>query len=193
MTGTRNNGRPDGMVIGCLIALSFGTVFVLMNSGGPDEPWPWVIRGTGLAVAAVLLVALFRTARAARAAQPSGPGFADPRFRVNLGAEVLALFAGLYVINSVLNRPALGVAWVAVVVGVHFFALGWAWRMSFYHRLGAAMTALGVAGFAAYAAGAGAGTVGLISGVGSGLALFATVATILRQARTGPGGVRSTG
>ncbi|MEU5826242.1 hypothetical protein [Micromonospora tulbaghiae] len=43
------------------------------------------------------------------------------------------------------------------------------------------MTALGLAGFLAHALGAGAGTVGLISGVGCGAALFAAVALALRD------------
>jgi hypothetical protein len=193
MTGKRDGGRPDGMVIGCLIALSFGTVFVMVNSGGLDQPWQWVIRGLGLAIAAVLLVALFRTARTARPQETSGPGFADRRFQVIVALEVIALFGGLYVINSVLDRSELGVAWVAVVVGVHFYALGWAWGMTFYHWLATAMTALGVGGFVAYAAGAGETAVALISGVGSGLALYATVATILRQASRQPERVRSVG
>jgi hypothetical protein len=75
------------------------------------------------------------------------------------------------------------VAWVAVVVGVHFYPLGWAWRMPAYYWLGTAMTLLGIAGFAAHALGATDGVVALIAGVGSGAALYAMVATAILDTR----------
>ncbi|BEL03387.1 hypothetical protein Q0Z83_015780 [Actinoplanes sichuanensis] len=180
MTGTR---RPDGMVIGSLIAISFGTVFMMVNSSGLPAPWPLVIRAAGAVIAAVLVVALLRTARTGRTTSPEGAGFADRRYQVIVAVEVIALFGGLYVINQVLQRPETGIAWVAVVVGTHFFALAWAWRLPLFHWLGAAMTLLGLAGFVAYALGASAATVALIAGVGSGLSLYGTVAAALLQAR----------
>ncbi|MGC4897347.1 hypothetical protein [Micromonospora sp. DT31] len=184
-------GRPSGMVVGSLVAISFGTVFVLVNTGGLPTPWPLVLRLAGLLVAALLLVWLFRTARRApQAAQgPVATGFMDRRYWIVVALEGVALFGGLAVINGVLDRPALAVAWVAVVVGVHFFGLAAVWRMPRYHWLGAVMTVLGLAGFLTYALGGDAGAVGLVSGVGCGAALFATVALALRgPARSGPGG-----
>ncbi|MET7472071.1 hypothetical protein ABZU22_18270 [Micromonospora sp. NPDC005222] len=178
--GTR--GRPSGLVVGSLVAVSFGTVFVLVNSGGLDAPWPLVLRVAGLLVAALLLVALSRVARVETPGpQREAAGFMDRRYWLVVALEAVALFGGLFVINNVLDRPAVGVAWVAVVVGMHFFGLAHVWRMPLYHWLGAAMTALGLAGFLAHALGAGAGTVGLISGVGCGAALFAAVAMALRD------------
>jgi hypothetical protein len=66
------------------------------------------------------------------------------------------------------------VAWIAVVVGVHFFGFGRAFRLTRFHLLDTAMTALGVAGFVLTRVGAGAAVIGLVSGVLSGVALFAT-------------------
>src|SRR5688572_24215847 len=125
MTG---NGRPDGLVIGSLIAISFGTAFVMVNSGGLPAPWPLVIRAAGAVVAVGLVVALFRTARTAQPVAARG-GFSDRRYWLIVAAEVVALFGGLAVINQVLEAPDVSVAWIAVVVGSHFFALAWAWRM----------------------------------------------------------------
>ncbi|MGC4889025.1 hypothetical protein [Micromonospora sp. DT227] len=182
--GTR--GRPSGLVIGSLVAISFGTVFVMLNSGGLPAPWPLVLRIAGLLVAALLLVGLFRVARQAPpgAQGPEAAGFMDRRYWIVVALEAVALFGGLAVINNVFDRPAVSVAWVAVVVGVHFFGLAAVWRMPRYHWLGAVMTALGVAGFLAHALGATAATVALIAGVGCGAALFATVALALRDTTT---------
>ncbi|WP_433824662.1 hypothetical protein ACQP2E_21200 [Actinoplanes sp. CA-015351] len=176
--------RPTGLVTGCLVAISFGTVFIMVNSGGLASPWPLVIRLAGVIAAVALLVALFRTARTGVAAtDPDVRGFTDRRYWLVVVIEVIALFGGLYVINSVLELPEVSIAWVATVVGVHFFALAWAWRMPMYHWLGAVMTLLGLSGFAAWALTESAAAVGLIAGVGSGVALLGTVVAALRQAR----------
>ncbi|WP_254909615.1 hypothetical protein [Micromonospora sp. NBS 11-29] len=171
-------------MIGSLVAISFGTVFVLVNSGGLPAPWPLVLRVAGLLVAALLLVGLVRAARREAPAAGAGEaaGFMDRRYWIVVALEAVALFGGLAVINNVLDRPAVAVAWVAVVVGVHFFGLAAVWRMPRYHWLGAVMTALGVAGFLTHAFGGDAAAVGLVSGVGCGAALFATVALALRDA-----------
>ncbi|MEE3920256.1 hypothetical protein V2I01_24865 [Micromonospora sp. BRA006-A] len=144
-TGTR--GRPSGLVVGSLVAISFGTVFVLVNSDGLDAPWPLVLRVAGLLAAALLLAALFRGPGRDPAPQREAAGFMDRRYWLVVALEAVALFGGLSVINNVLDRPAVAVAWVAVVVGVHFFGLAHVWRMPLYHWLGAVMTALGLAGF----------------------------------------------
>lgn len=169
------------MVIGSAVALTFGAVFVLVNSGDLADPWPLVIRAAGLAVAAMLVVALVLVARKTTPARASAYGYPDRRFWIIVAAEAVAFVAGLVVINGVLQRPEVGVAWVALVVGVHFFGLGWIWRIRVYHRLGAVMTALGLAGFLIDALGGSAGTVGLVAGVGSGAALYLNVGAVLRN------------
>jgi hypothetical protein len=180
MTGTR---RPDGLMIGSLIAISFGTVFVMVNSGDLPAPWPLAIRVTGAVIAAALLIALFGTSRPPQAGPPPGGGFQDRRYWLIVAVEAIALFGGLFVINKVLERPEIAVAWVAVVVGTHFFALAWAWRIPLFHWLGAAMTTLGLLGFVADASGAAPATVALIAGVGSGFCLYGLVVAGLLQAR----------
>ncbi|BCJ46944.1 hypothetical protein GCM10010168_35360 [Actinoplanes ianthinogenes] len=185
MTGTNNKRQLSGLIVGSLVALSFGTVFVMVNSAELSSPWQLVIRVVAVLVAAGLLVLVFRTERASTPAQQSDvAGFSDPAYRYAVIFEVVALFGGLFVINGVLKKPDVAVAWVAVVVGLHFFPLGRAWRMPFYYWLGGAMTVLGLAGFLAHAAGASAATVALISGVGSGFALYAAVLMGIRDTRS---------
>jgi hypothetical protein len=169
-----------------MVAISFGAVFVLVNSAGLPAPWPTVIRVVGLLLAAMLVVGLAIVARKAPpSAQTQARGFAGRRYRLVVAVEAVALFGGLAVINGVLHRTAVSVAWVALVVGVHFFGLARIWQMPLYHWLGAAMTVLGLAGFLIYAIGGTAGTVRLVAGVGSGAALYVAVAVALRGALRG--------
>ncbi len=168
--------RPAGLVVGSVVALAFGTVFVLVNSAGLPAAWPLVIRVVGLFVAALLLVGLVLVIRTGSAgAQAPTSGYVDRRYWLIVALEAGALFGGLAVINGVLHLTAVAVAWVALVVGVHFFGLASIWRMSLYLWLGAAMTVLGLAGFLIHVFGGSAGMVGLVAGVGSGAALYAAV------------------
>jgi hypothetical protein len=177
VTAQKSRQRSTGLVNGSVIAITFGTVFVFVNSGSLATPWPLVVRTIGLIVAVTLLVGVVSVARMA----PSGPsvsatGFVDRRYWLVVALEAGALFVGLAVINNLLHRSAVSVAWVALVVGVHFFGLARIWRMPPFHWLGGAMTALGLAGFMVYMFGASAAVVGLVAGIGSGTALYAAVA-----------------
>ena len=184
MTGTDNRRRLSGLMIGSLVALSMGTVFVVVNSAELPSPWRLVIRVAAVLVAVTLLALVIRAERAGASSEEGDiQGFADRRYWYAVLFEVVALFGGLYVINGVLKKPEVAVAWVAVVVGLHFFPLAWAWRMPLYYGVGGAMAVLGVAGFVAYAAGASAATIGLIAGVGSGFALYSAGVAGLRDTR----------
>lgn len=186
MTMPENGKRPAGIVVGSLVAITFGTVFVLANSAALPTPWPVVIRAVGLVVAALLVVGLALVVRATpTATQVPASEHMDRRYWLIVALEAGALFGGLAVINGVLHRSAVSVAWVALVVGVHFFGLAWIWRMPLYHWLGAAMSVLGLTGFLIYAFGGAPEIVGLVAGVGSGAALYATVGVALRQALRG--------
>jgi hypothetical protein len=174
------------MVVGSMVAITFGTVFVLVNSGGLPDPWPLVIRAACVLVAALLVAGLVLVARKAPpATQAPASDFVDRRYWIIVALEAVALFGGLFVVNGVLHRAAVSVAWVALVVGVHFFGLARIWRMPLYYWLGAAMTVLGLAGFLIYALGGTAAIIGLVAGVGSGAALYAAVGVALRDAQRG--------
>ena len=178
--------RPVGLVVGSVVAIAFGLVFVEVNSGGLPGAWPLGIRIGGAVVAVALLVALAFAARRAPAAPATDhQGFVDQRYWRIVGFEGIALFVGLVLLNGVLDASQVAVAWIAVVVGVHFVGLGKLWHMDLYLVLGVVMTVLGVAGFVLGALGASAGTIGLVSGVLSGVALFATVAVALARTAAG--------
>ena len=167
------------------MAITFGTVFVLVNSGGVSAPWPLVIRVIGLLVAALLVAGLVLVARRGSSVTPAPASGFDHRYWLIVALEAGALFGGLAVINGDLHGKAVSVAWVALVVGVHFFGLARIWRMPLYYWLGAAVTILSLAGFLIYALGGSAAIVGLVSGVGSGTALYAAVGVVVGKALIG--------
>ena len=176
--------------MGSLVAIMFGTVFVMVNSAGLRAPAPLVIRLTGLLVVAALvggLVLLARTVPVSPVSPvSSGPTSPEPvsppfgrRYWCVVGVEAVALFGGVAVVTRVLHRPELSVAWVAVVVGLHFFGLAALWAMRHFSRLGAVVTVLGLSGFVVHALGGGPALVRLVAGVGSGAALYGAVGVAL--------------
>ena len=90
-----------------------------------------------------------------------------------VAAEVAAIAAGIALLNGPLDRPHAVVAWVSVVVGVHFFALAELWQVSLVRWLGAAIAVCGVAGLAAAGLGASSAVVATIGGVLPGALLLA--------------------
>ena len=183
MTTPQGKQQSAGFVVGSVVAVTFGTVFVLANSGGLPAPWPLVIRVIGLLVAALLVVGLVLAVRSGSSVPPaSASSFLDHRYWLIVALEAGALFGGLAVINGVLHGKAVSVAWVALVVGVHFFGLARIWHMPPYYWLGAAMALLSLAGFLIYALGGSAAIVGLVAGVGSGTALYAAVGVAVGDA-----------
>lgn len=161
---------------GGLIGVIFGLAFIEVNSGQLPHAWQAVTRVGGALVAAVLIAALSRARRTAPprsgSARSSRPGFGRGYWAI-VAAEVVALLAGLAVINGVIGAHKLTVAWIALIVGIHFFGLGTVWKAPVFHVLGAALTLLGVAGCLFYAAGGPAWLVALVSGIASGLVLYA--------------------
>jgi hypothetical protein len=172
-----------GRFIGSTIGLVFGLVFVLVNTGELAPGPRLALRVAAVVVAVVLAVGTVRQLRRAGADGEAGPGRGgfDRRYAAVVAAEVVALAAGLAVINGVLEAPRFAVAWVAFVVGVHFFGLARIWRLPQFTGLGVAVTALGVAGAVAGLAGAGPAVIGVLSGVLSGVALFVWVGLALRH------------
>lgn len=163
--------QATGALTGALVGAVFGLVFVEANSGGLPRTWQTVARVGGAVVFVLLLIGIRRARRAGEASQPaSGTAFGRGYWLI-VAAEAAALVGGLIVINVVVGAHELAVAWIALVVGVHFFGLGIFWKAGVFHVLGTMLTVLGIAGFALYAAGASALAVALVSGVASGIVL----------------------
>ena len=171
--GGHGSGRRQttGALTGGLVGAVFGLVFIEANSGELPRTWQLVARVGGAVVFVLLLIGIRRARRAEEAGEPaSGTAFGRGYWLI-VAAEAAALVGGLIVINVVVGAHELAVAWIALVVGVHFFALGILWKAGVFHVLGTTLTVLGIAGFALHAAGASALAVALVSGVASGIVL----------------------
>jgi hypothetical protein len=182
-----SNGQGTASRAGGLVVLTFGFIFVEADAAGLHSGLQGVARAAGFIVALALFAAINRVGKAAA----RGPRL-GPQYWMIVVAEVVALVAGLVVINGVARAHALTVPWIAVVVGVHFFAFVRLWRNRAYAVLGVVVTVLGATGFVMYADGASALAIRVVSGIGSGVALYLAAAYALvrlRRSATGaPGG-----
>lgn len=158
--------------VGSLIGAIFGMVFVLANVGGLPSGVAAVLRILGIAAFVGVLIAVGRRPRAAVGSRPAGGGFGRDYWLV-VAAEVLAIGAGLVVLNRVLDAPQAAVAWISLVVGTHFIGLAVVWREAFFHWLGAAILLCGVVGLVLAATAAPAGAINVVGGVLPGAVLLA--------------------
>lgn len=113
--------------------------------------------------------------------RPSAGGMFGSGYRWVVLGEAIALFGGFPVLRQLGAPTQANVAWIAVVVGVHFLVLARVWRQPTVLFPGVGLTLLGVAGFA-LVAGAAERWVPTVSGVGSGFVLLAgTLGFALRE------------
>jgi hypothetical protein len=173
--------RMTGLLIGAV----FGTVFVFVNSHAPLDPAIALVLRVAAAAALGGVVLLWFTA--VRRARTTGvePAVAGGRtggkmfglgFAVIVVIEAVLLFGGIMVLRA-LDRPVeTNVAWIALVVGVHFVALGPVWKNRTIMLPGLVLTVLGVAGLAMTFTAA-LEWVPLVSGVLSGVTLLAGCTT----------------
>lgn len=160
-----------GRTIGALIGGAFGTLFVWINSATFEFPTRTIVlviavAGFGVIIAqGVLNIRTWTTPVTAASSS---------RFKWHywliVGVEAVAIVSGSYVLTDQ-GYPELSIAWVAAVVGAHFFALAWALRFAQLHVLGATITACGLAGFLVRWCGQ-VEPIAIVSGVSPGFALL---------------------
>lgn len=168
-----------GQRIGSLVGAVFGLIYVLVNAGPLPPVAAMALRAAAAAAFCAVLAALYLR-RHDRVADPDadqsgkrgGAGVFGRAYWIVVAAEVAALAVGLAVLDGPLNVPRAGVAWVSIVVGVHFNALAVVFGLRFFHWLGGAITACGVIGLALVATAASAIPVSLISGIVPGALLL---------------------
>ncbi|MFF4446267.1 hypothetical protein [Streptomyces sp. NPDC001502] len=172
-----------------LIGAIFGLVFVVANAAALPTAAAVPLRLLAIASFIWLFIAL-RRARTSPAGVVGGdarPG-AAPRMSRMFGrgyvlvvaAEVAAALAGVLVINLVLHVPQATVAWISLVVGLHFFGLAVVWRMPALRLLAAAMAACGAAGLVLAAGGASLAVIATVAGIAPGALLLGSVRWSLR-------------
>ncbi|ODU02868.1 MAG: hypothetical protein ABS81_16170 [Pseudonocardia sp. SCN 72-86] len=166
---------------GLIVGIVFGLVFVIVNSGPLGSPASTVLRIAGVVVAAVLLFVLQARLRGGSGVGMAGEGGAGftRGYWIVVAVEAVALFGGLVLINGVFGHGEFGVAWVAVVVGVHFFGLGAVWHAPSLHVLGGVLTGLGILGAVLGLVTGSEAWIAGVAGVGSGAALLGGTAYAL--------------
>ena len=180
-----------GQRIGSFVAAVFGLIYAWVNSAPLLAPGMWLVR-IPAAIAFVAIVVAVTPRPAGRVPHGAGrPGRGGavvyPRsFWIITAAEVVALFGGLSVLNNVLHRPEASVAWVSVVVGMHFLPLGRLFRQRFFWLLGWAVAACGVVGLVLAVAGAPTWGIAAVSGVVPGALLLAAGGWGSRRRPTAP-------
>jgi hypothetical protein len=163
-----------GQRLGSLIAGIFGLIYVEVNTGSLPEPWRMALRVVA-GVAFAGLIVLLTLARGTHT--PGDPG-AQRGFGLGywlvVAGEVVAILAGAALLNGPAGLPHAVVAWVSVVVGVHFVVLAAIWRLRPFRLLGVAITLCGVAGMTAATLGAPSAVIEVVGGVLPGVLLLAS-------------------
>lgn len=165
------------------VGATFGLVFVLVNAGELPSPWPVVLRLAGVLACVGLHLAL-RSAAGRPAPQGASSVDVSRGYGIVVVLEVVALVGGLLVLAQVFDLPDAGVAWVALVVGLHFSGLAVVWREPSLHGLAAALTVCGAAGLVLAATGAAQATVSTVGGVLPGFVLIAGCWSATAEGRT---------
>lgn len=162
-TAPASSGIAPGQRLGSLIGGIFGLIYVEANAGLLPGPWAALLRIAGGVAFAGLTALLARGPRAP--AQPAArSSFRGPYWLVVAG-EVAAIPAGAAVLTGPAGLPPAVVAWVSIVVGVHFLVLAAIWRLPLFRYLGAGIALCGAAALTAAAAGASAAVVAGTGGV----------------------------
>ncbi len=166
-----------GQRIGSIVAAVFGLVYVVVNSSHFAAPVMWVVRACAVAAAVAIAIAL--ASRRGEMAGGRGGAVNDtarhtyPRsFWLVTAGEVIALFGGVLVINRVFHRPEASVAWVSIVVGVHFLPMARMFSQRFFYLMGAAIIVCGLVGLVLVARHAPEAVIAAVSGVVPGAILL---------------------
>lgn len=161
-----------GQRMGSLIAAAFGLIYVLINAGPLPSTWTLTLRVLAAIAFATVFLALFRRGLASRDSGEQERRVFGRGYWLVVATELVALFVGARVLSGPLDAPEAGVAWVSLVVGVHFFALAVVFRQRFFNGLGAVITTCGVVGLVLAATPAAEPAIALISGVLPGAVLL---------------------
>lgn len=163
-----------GQRIGSWIGAGFGLVYVEVNAAQLAPGPRIVVRAAGVvAFAAVAWLLVRRRPRDTGDDDPGGPVFGRAYWLIVL-AEVVALFVGVRLVTGPLGLPDAGVAWVSLVVGLHFLPLAALFQVRLFRWLGLAIAACGVAGLALAVGDASAAVIAVVGGLVPGVLLLAS-------------------
>jgi len=165
-----------------IVGSVFGLIYIEANADGLP-PLAAALRVLGAASFVGLLIALWR--RPAPGSPPASGGDSAPvfggRYWAVVTGEVVVGLAGIIVIGNVLDAPRSMIAWITLVVGIHFLALATVMRYTSFRALGTALAVCGVSGLVLAALGLPQATP-VVAGILPGLVLLSFVGySSLRQ------------
>lgn len=137
-------GTKTSQIVGSV----FGLTYIEANAGGLPR-LAAALRILGAALFVGLLIALWRVPDS-----ESSPAAKDPvdrfggRYWAVVAGEVVVGLVGLVLIGTVFHSPRSTIAWITLVVGIHFLALAVVMRYPPFRALGAALAACGASGLA---------------------------------------------
>lgn len=144
-------------LIGILVGATGGLVFVFANAHSPLDAAASVTLRILAATILIALVALGvfvrhsshdRDAPERRDVKQQESSWFGRGFWLIVAGEFVLFQAGFQLLRVSGSPPESRVAWIAVVVGVHFVAFARLWREPSLALLGAILTVLGIAGLA---------------------------------------------
>ncbi|MFE6841446.1 hypothetical protein [Streptomyces sp. NPDC057686] len=169
---------------GRTIGAAFGLAFIQVNAAALPTAAAIPLR----VLALVAFLAVFRAVRRSPAPRPAAAAgtatrsYFGRRYGYVVAAEVITGAVGIFVVNGPLDAPNAVIAWIALVVGLHFFGLAVVWRTAPLNLLAAAMSACGAAGLVLAASGSSRAAVAVVAGIVPGALLLGSVWWSLRAA-----------
>ncbi len=154
--------------ISIVITAVFGFIYVMANAQPLPGAAATVVRVIGIVAAAGLLISLPRPDRP----DPPSVGFSRSYWLI-VAAEVAAAVGGLVVLNDLLGIHDASIAWISLVVGVHFFGFYVIWRLSVMVWIGAAISVCGAIGLVAAGLDRSAAVIAVVAGIVPGTVLLA--------------------
>jgi hypothetical protein len=146
----------------------FGFIYVMANAAYLSSTLAFAVRTVAVLAVVGLIVASPRPDRP----DPPGTGFSRSYWIIVTGEIVIGL-AGLLVINGVFGAHDASIAWISLVVGLHFFGFYVIWGFRIMVWVGAAITLCGVAGLVAAGIDLSAAAIAVTAGVVPGVVLLA--------------------
>ena len=154
--------------ISIVITTVFGFIYVMANALLLPATAATAIRAIGILAAIGLLASL------PRPDMPDQPGLGFSRdYWLIVAAEVIVGLGGLAVLNGVFGIHDASIAWISVVVGVHFFGFYVIWRLPIMVWVGAAITVCGALGLIAAGLDRSAVLIAVVAGIVPGAVLLA--------------------
>jgi hypothetical protein len=137
--------RNDGIVISAIITAVFAAIWFAMGVRSLDERLAWVLTGVGAIISIIIVLATISRSRSAQSSGAQAPPMFEP---VSYGISVALMLIAIPLVSSWLRQTGHDDATmpaIAVIVGIHFFGLVWAFGLNRFWLIGGIMCGVAIA------------------------------------------------